>query len=714
MISEHTKAAVRKNASAHFDNVPLSVPASTNPTIAVAATAEPQISTDATANQNVKRPLKASTDKPLPGQPTAAGSIPLQLRKPATTTLIQVPSFPPGHQQPTLISIQGQPMMAIPAGANHPPGTLLVQSQVPMAPVVGMTGMMAHIHLNATAVPPPVNISSPSGPTPSWSTPVLEELKVESISEPIRKALRKLDAITAQAVKERNQFADMTRMLVNDMSRQRDVGRRYVAIIKQLQPMVPIHVQVGVKMDLDEIAKISNDPSLLSAHPAMHVPMPATMVAPAAAPAMVPIPQTSQQSPTGQPPQKRAKTNSPPSDSIKRKKESDDESVKPMVIETAPPPAMVAIPGRSVSTPISRNPSITTTDGLARLTTSNTLPSPTTPTTNPPNTSFPIMTHTAHLQHPPATRMPRVLGVHCQIQNDEVVCAMAISKPFKYLFTASCGTIKIWDVEKGGVTPAMVASIECSGKNYIRGMKITPDGRTLLAAGEFQEIAICDIGTTNPNITGTIPTPNIDTYAIEVTPDSIRAITCGSDHMAHLWQIRTKELIRSFSGHSGPVTSCALSADMTKVYTGSIDDTIRIWNMETGETLGVFTFPTHVYSLDLDPFSSIMTAGLKDSIVQKSLLNGLHDPSEATDKPPFPTVEGCSWPAIRYSRNGGWYIGANTFGKVQMFRSLDSQKIGEISETDAVLCADVAGCGGFVVTGSSNSTATVYKISYDA
>ncbi|KAJ3096801.1 Cell division control protein 48 B [Phlyctochytrium planicorne] len=732
MISEHTKAAVRKNATAHFDNVPLSVPASMNPSIAVAATAEPQVapvenaqnatSTAATTAVNLlKRPLKSALEKPFNGPPTNGANGNIQVVH-MVKQGAHHPGVVPGQaiNHGNLVTVQGQQVVMAPPG-SHPPGAIIVQqspagnpvtaSAVPPPPApIGMTGMMANIHLNTTAVPPPITIHCQNGIVQSWSSPVLDEFKAESftITEPIRKAFKKLDSIILQAVKERNQFAEMTKLLVNDISKQREISRRYVAIIKQLQPMVPIHVQVGVKMDLDEIAKISSDPGSLAPNVQLHHPVVPTIAHPAA-PSQAHIQHPPPPMAHCQPPQKRSKTSSsPPTD----RKEKEEAVTKPKPIDVRATQS-IPTPSRSSSNPhISRTPSVSTSAGFARsLSVSSTTgtsssapplvsgstPTPVTPTSAGSSQGLPV----ASAQTPqsiPLQRLPKMLKVHCQVQNEDVVCAMAISRPFKYLFTACTGTVKIWDVAQQGAAAPMVASIECNPKHYIRAMKVTPDGKTLLTAGEFQEIALCNISTTTPHVAATIPTPNIDTYAIGVTNDSAFAITCGSDHLVHIWDIATRRLARSLKGHTGPVTSCSLSKDGSKVFTGSIDNTIRVWDINTGNELEVYTFPSHIYSFDIDPIAKVLTAGLKDTIFQKSLTPEPNSTTNLTtiDRQTSETVENCSWPAIKYSRQGGWYLGANTIGKLQIFRSVDSHRFGEITESEAILCADVSACGEYL------------------
>src|SRR5262249_19658832 len=45
----------------------------------------------------------------------------------------------------------------------------------------------------------------------------------------------------------------------------------------------------------------------------------------------------------------------------------------------------------------------------------------------------------------------------------------------------------------------------------------------------------------------------------------------------------TGELVRSFEGHSQPVTSVAFSSDGERVLSASADESVRLWNLKNGQ-----------------------------------------------------------------------------------------------------------------------------------
>ena len=61
-------------------------------------------------------------------------------------------------------------------------------------------------------------------------------------------------------------------------------------------------------------------------------------------------------------------------------------------------------------------------------------------------------------------------------------------------------------------------------------------------------------------------------------------IRFGSVHPIEIplvrWQLRT------LAGHSGKVTSAAVSRDGNRIVSGSSDTLVKIWNAKTGEEVG--------------------------------------------------------------------------------------------------------------------------------
>ncbi|MEH2452752.1 WD40 repeat domain-containing protein [Nostoc sp.] len=61
------------------------------------------------------------------------------------------------------------------------------------------------------------------------------------------------------------------------------------------------------------------------------------------------------------------------------------------------------------------------------------------------------------------------------------------------------------------------------------------------------------------------------------------------DNTLKLWNLETGEDERTFEGHSGCVNAVALTADGKRVISASNDRTLKVWNLQTGEAITTFT-----------------------------------------------------------------------------------------------------------------------------
>jgi F-box/WD-40 domain protein MET30 len=81
--------------------------------------------------------------------------------------------------------------------------------------------------------------------------------------------------------------------------------------------------------------------------------------------------------------------------------------------------------------------------------------------------------------------------------------------------------------------------------------------------------------------------------------EKTKLFSCSDDHTIKLWNLETKELIRSFCGHSDQVQTLQISVPHRRdpraskesqgveprLVTGSLDKTVKVWRIETGECI---------------------------------------------------------------------------------------------------------------------------------
>ncbi len=72
-----------------------------------------------------------------------------------------------------------------------------------------------------------------------------------------------------------------------------------------------------------------------------------------------------------------------------------------------------------------------------------------------------------------------------------------------------------------------------------------------------------------------------------MTADGARIVSGSWDNTVRVWDAATGETLRVLKGHEDRVSSVAVTADGARIVSGSWDGTVRVWDAATGETLRV-------------------------------------------------------------------------------------------------------------------------------
>uniref|UniRef100_A0A671M1I0 E3 ubiquitin-protein ligase TRAF7 n=1 Tax=Sinocyclocheilus anshuiensis TaxID=1608454 RepID=A0A671M1I0_9TELE len=150
--------------------------------------------------------------------------------------------------------------------------------------------------------------------------------------------------------------------------------------------------------------------------------------------------------------------------------------------------------------------------------------------------------------------------------HDNPVCTLVSSH--NMLFSGSLKAIKVWDI----VGTELKLKKELTGLNHwVRALVASQNH---LYSGSYQTIK------KRSSITVECNTEDIIEYSIAVTNHHI---VCGTyENLIHVWDIESKEQVRTLTGHVGTVYALAVisTPDQTKVFSASYDRSLRVWSMD--------------------------------------------------------------------------------------------------------------------------------------
>ncbi|MBD2125718.1 serine/threonine protein kinase [Microcoleus sp. ZQ-A2] len=103
--------------------------------------------------------------------------------------------------------------------------------------------------------------------------------------------------------------------------------------------------------------------------------------------------------------------------------------------------------------------------------------------------------------------------------------------------------------------------------------------------------------------------------SLAITPDGEILISGSDDNTIKLWQLATGEELGTLRGHSKTVSAIAMSADGEILASGSEDKTIKLWQLSTGMQIGTLTLGNWfsrdsgcVYAIAMSPQEEILAS----------------------------------------------------------------------------------------------------------
>ncbi|MBW4635599.1 MAG: PD40 domain-containing protein [Iphinoe sp. HA4291-MV1] len=142
------------------------------------------------------------------------------------------------------------------------------------------------------------------------------------------------------------------------------------------------------------------------------------------------------------------------------------------------------------------------------------------------------------------------------------------------------GRVSLWQVTYGKQLFSWKAHA-----NWIRCIAFSPDGKILATSSDDHSVKLWDVE--SQKCLKTLEEHTNWVRSVAFSPQGHILASGSSDETVKLWDVRTHQSLRVLKGHDYFVQSVAFSPDGQIVASGSADQTIRIWNVNTGECLNI-------------------------------------------------------------------------------------------------------------------------------
>ena len=229
-------------------------------------------------------------------------------------------------------------------------------------------------------------------------------------------------------------------------------------------------------------------------------------------------------------------------------------------------------------------------------------------------------------------------------------------------------------------------------------------------ASKFQRypVSIPSKKTAGGNITlaNTLSGHSDTVWCVAISPDGQTLVSGSGDQTIKLWNLPTGELRRTLAGHSGTVWSVTLSPDGQTLASGSSDNTIKIWKLGSGKLRRTLSGHSDaIMSITLSPDGQILASGSRDNTIKiwklgsGKLLRTLSGHSDAIR-------------SIAFSPNGQILASGSSDNTIKIWKLGSGKLLRTLSgHTERVISVALSPDGQLLISGSVDKTIKIWNLS---
>ena len=213
---------------------------------------------------------------------------------------------------------------------------------------------------------------------------------------------------------------------------------------------------------------------------------------------------------------------------------------------------------------------------------------------------------------------------------------------------------------------------------------------------------------TNIGNTMTVPLMTIhdcDAFAVAFSRDGTRIVSGSVNGSMRVWDAWTGKKLKTFDGHTDAVTSVAFSSDGTRIVSGSFDKSVRVWDALMGKELkSLHGHTDNVKSVAFSSDGTRIVSGSADKSVR------VWDVSTGNEK----TLSGHTdnVRSVTFSSDGTRIVSGSDDNSVRVWDAWTGKELKRLNgHTDRVQSVAFSSDGTCIVSGSDDRSVRVWDAS---